>query len=300
LDLASADSTLAHSVPRVILEHRSKGEGNVTGVLPAQRCLDVLELLADKPNGVALTGVADALRIPKSATHRLLSLLADRGYAVRHEETGRYRLTLRLTALGFRFLSETSLTEICQPVLDHLAEKTGELARLAVVDRHALTWVAKAQGARRGLRYDPDMGREVVLHATATGKAWLATLPIEQALALVRERGLGVPDRFGPKAVKSLSALRREIVATRQRGYGIAIDEGEPGTAAVAAAVRRPGAADAPAVATVSIAGPVVRLTAERRERFARDVLDAARELSRLWPACGLSGMPVLLPSAAE
>jgi DNA-binding IclR family transcriptional regulator len=144
------------------------------------------------------------------------------------------------------------------------------------------------------------MGREVVLHATATGKAWLATLPIEQALALVGERGLTVPDRFGPKAVKSLPALRREIEATRRRGYGIAVDEGEPGTAAVAAVVRRGAAVDAPVVATISIAGPVVRLTADQRERFAAEVLEAARELSRLWPAWDLSSMPVSTARAAE
>lgn len=265
----------------------------MAGLVPAQRCLDVLELLAEKPDGIALTGVADTLKIPKSATHRLLSLLTNRGYAAQNEETGRYRLTLRLTALGFRFLSATNLSEVCQPVLDRLAAKTGELARLAVVDRDGLTWVAKAQGATGGLRYDPDMGRDVVLHATATGKAWLATLPLAEALALVEARGFAVPERFGPRAVKSLPALRREIEATRRRGYGIAVEEGEPGTAALAAVIRRSAAMDAPVVGTISIAGPLARLTADNRERFAKDVLAAARELSALWPVRDFGRQPV-------
>jgi carboxymethylenebutenolidase len=40
---------------------------------PAQRCLDVLELLADEPEGLALSGIAGRLAIPKSAAHRFLA-----------------------------------------------------------------------------------------------------------------------------------------------------------------------------------------------------------------------------------
>jgi IclR family acetate operon transcriptional repressor len=262
----------------------------MTGLVPAQRCLDVLEVLAEHPDGLPLTTIAEAIGIPKSATHRLLALLVQRGYAHQTAPSARYRLTLRLTGLGFRFLAGTNLSEICQPILDRLAERTGELARMAVVDRNGLTWVAKAQGAKSGLRYDPDMGRDVVLHATATGKAWLATLPLQQALSLVQERGFSVPERFGPRVIRSVAALRRELDETRKRGFGVAEEEGEPGTAAIAAVIRGSTSRDAPVVGTVSIAGPVARLTAERRQQFAKDVLAAAEELSMMWPVQHLGG----------
>ena len=261
----------------------------MVGLLPAQRCLDLIELLADHNSGLPLTEIADRLRLPKSATHRLLSVLGERGYLVQLE-SGRYSLTLRLTALGFRYLSGTNLSEICQPVLDRLARSTGELARLAVVDQGALTWVAKAQGAKQGLRYDPDMGREVVLHATASGKAWLATLPIDDALALVEARGFSTPDRFGPLAIKTLPDLRREIAATRERGYGLAEEEGEPGTAAIAAVIRR-GPRGPLVVGTVSVAGPIARITEARYDALATAVCEAAHELSLLWPVRDLGGL---------
>jgi DNA-binding IclR family transcriptional regulator len=171
---------------------------------------------------------------------------------------------------------------------------------MAVVDKNGLTWVAKAQGARSGLRYDPDMGRDVVLHATATGKAWLATLPSDLALSLVQSRGFAVPDRFGPKVVRSLGALKRELDLTRRRGYGVAEEEGEPGTAAIAAVIRRHGEPDAPVVGTISIAGPVARLTAEKRAQFAAHVLAAAEELSAVWPVHLLGETAVPPVRAAE
>ncbi len=251
---------------------------------PAQRCLDILELLADAPDGIALSVVGTRLALPKSATYRFLSLLERRGYVRQDAATQYYRLTLKLPALGFRFLGGTHLTEACQPVLDSLAARTGELARLAVVEGDSLTWVAKAQGALSGLRYDPDTGHEVVLHATATGKAWLASLPEERALAIAAAHGFGAPKRFGPRVVRTLTQLKRELRETRRRGWGEAVGEGAPGVAAVAAVIRSDTRPDSPVVGTVSVAGPLARLDAKRRAEIARDTLVAARELTEVWP----------------
>jgi len=252
---------------------------------PAQRCLDVLELLAEAPDGLALSAVGARLAIPKSATHRFLALLEGRGFVRQDPASRRYALTYKLPALAFRFIAATGVADVAQPVLDALAARTGELARLAVVDGETLTWVAKAQGAAHGLRYDDQAGREVVLHATATGKVWLASLPEAHALAIVERAALIGRVRCGPRAVTTLTALRRELRTTRKRGWGEAVEEGEPGVAAVAAAVRARRHPGASVVATVSIAGPTARMDGARREELAADALAAAAELTDLWPA---------------
>ena len=71
------------------------------------------------------------------------------------------------------------------------------------------------------------MGREVVLHATATGKAWLATLPEDEALRLVVARGFPVPRHadpgtFGKGVVRTIDELRAHLRETRRRGYALA------------------------------------------------------------------------------
>lgn len=250
----------------------------------ADRILDLLDLLAEEAHGLPLSEICRRLTLPKSAAHRLLSVLTKRGYAVQDELTERYRLTVKLAALGFRFLAHQGLPEIFQPLLDKLAARTGELVRLALVDNGALTWVAKAQGALSGLKYDPDMGTPVVLHATATGRSWLATLDEAEAVRLVEAHGYAVPDRFGVPIVHDTPSLRRELEATRIRGYGLAIDEGERGTAAIACVVRADRDPAAPAVGTVSIAGPIARLTRERLALMASDLQATAAEVSMLWP----------------
>ena len=97
---------------------------------------------------------------------------------------------------------------------------------------------------------------------------------------LVQATRFHTPDRCGPNAVRNVAELRRALAETRARGYGVALEEGEPGMSAVAAVIRASAERDAPAVGTLSLAGPAARLTAARRKLFARELLAAAREMS--------------------
>ena len=255
----------------------------------AKRALLVLEHLAGKPDGAALTDICEDLSLPKSIGHRLLALLIEAGFVVQHAQNGRYGLTMKLTMLGLRHYVRSGLDDLAQPILDRLAAETGELARLAIVEGERLVWVAKAQGARSGLRYDPDIdhdtGHDVVLHSTATGKAWLATLPEVDAMRIVAATELLTPPRFGPNVARDLETFRQMLQATRQAGFGEAVEEGEPGTAAVAVAiVDASGVGGGEVVGTLSLAGPMLRFGPERRNLLAARLTRAAGELGSIWP----------------
>ncbi len=249
-----------------------------------ERGLEILELLVNHPEGVSLTSICERLELPKSAAHKLLGTLLNRHFVARDSITQHYKPTMRIVTLGVRLLEATRLPEICQPILDDLARKTEELVRMTVVDGESLAWVAKAQGARETLRVDPIMARPVPLHATATGKVWLASLPEVDALRIVLRNGFdSLP--VGPKALTSVDQLRHELRKTRTRGYGLAIEEAEPGVCAIAAGIRYGTAEDATVVGTVSVAGPKVRMSPKRMSDLAPVLLATARSLSTLWPA---------------
>ena len=259
-------------------------EVHSSGVATIDRCLGAIEALANASTGLSLGALARELDLPKSAVHRLLQALAKRGY-VRQDATSQdYELSLKLATLAFRFLDARRLPDVAQEAIDRLASTVGEYCRLALVEGEDLVWVARAQGATQGLRYDPPMGRVVVLHATATGKAWLSTLPEQEALRIVCARGFQTPPGFGARVVRNVDEFRRHLDETRKRGYAVAIEEGEPGTVAIAAAFRKSDAPDAAVAGTVSIAGPQVRLTAERISEIAPSLIVTTRELARHWP----------------
>ena len=171
------------------------------------RALGILEYLSTHPEGVPLAAVAEAVACPKSACHRLLTDLYSRGYVKQVQARGDYVLTTKVTSLGLRFLGESGIVDIAQPLIEALAEESGELARLSIVDEDRLTWVAKAEGGRKGFRYDPDMGKDAQLSCTSSGHAWLFTLTEERAVELVLRQGFGSPKEFGPKAPTTVKAL---------------------------------------------------------------------------------------------
>src|SRR3954466_10038819 len=102
--------------------------------VPAERCLAIIELLAEGAGSMPLGDIAQRLALPKSGAHRLLATLVDLGWAEQDPHTSFYRLTMRLTTLGQQFYVATGIPDICQPLLDRVAHRCGDFARLAVVD----------------------------------------------------------------------------------------------------------------------------------------------------------------------
>src|SRR6185436_21099805 len=95
--------------------------------------------------------------------------------------------SMKLPALGLALLARAGISDIAQPILDQLAQATGELIRLSVIDGEDLVWVAVAQGATAGLRYDPGQEQGVVVHlaSTSAGIAWLSTMGDDALVARV-------------------------------------------------------------------------------------------------------------------
>jgi IclR family acetate operon transcriptional repressor len=248
------------------------------------RVLELIEFLSECPEGIPLSEICRQKNLPKGAVHRILTAMKERGFVEQDARSEYYRLTLKTAAIGFRLLAESKVTDVCQPILDRLAAQSSELVRLAIATGDTLTWTAKAQGASNGLRYDPDMGQPVVLHGTAVGRAWLATMAEESAVKIVLARGFKVPARFNRCIVSNEKTLRAELNATRKRGYGLAIEEGVVGTLAVAIPIFVGPEKSRTAVGTVSVAGPVARIGGQRIKEIVDDLRFAAGELSSVWP----------------
>jgi IclR family acetate operon transcriptional repressor len=243
--------------------------------------LSTLDLLANEVNGVTVNDVAAHLGIPKSGAYKILNALVMRKVVREDTAAGRYFLTLQLTRLGFLYLSRSGISAVYQPILDRLAERTGELVRMALAEGDRMTWVGLAQGAKSGLRIAADTGRDVSLHVTATGKAWLASFPLEHAVKLVLDQGFGEQDEFGPNAICSIERLIEELKAASKDGYAMSLDEYIAGMAAVAMVI--PGHDGTP-LGTLSIAGPTARMTRAQMRKLAPQLKAAASELSALSP----------------
>lgn len=244
------------------------------------RTLTVLEALLKNVNGCALSQLSTDLDIPKSAMHRLLTSMKDMGYIYQDELSQHYKLTLKIASMGLNYLSSRSITETFQPFLNQLAEESAELVRLGLIENENIIWIAKAQGSKSGLKYDPDSGSVAYLPAASCGLAYLSCLAESDFERIATREGFEKAQQFGPNSPKNMEELKALVEASKSRGYGLIKDTYELGMTAMAKIIVNPYTGTP--FGTVSIAGPSVRLNEQRIEELAPALLKTADEIGQI------------------
>lgn len=240
--------------------------------------MHVLEAFAGQPEGVPLSRLAARLGYGKASLSKILATLVREGFVRQDPLTGRFHLGWRLLALAFGHAERVGLPALCLPILQAVADDTDELVQLAVVEGDQLLFVAKAEGPGQQMRMLPLVGVAPPVHATASGKVWLAHLPEAEALAIVRRHGL---PRLTPRTLTARAKLVEQLRAARARGYAIVDEELVEGGRAAAAPILAAGRP----VGAVAVSGPTFRLSVAALHRLAPRLKRAAAELAAVWPA---------------
>lgn len=247
-----------------------------TAVASVTRAMRVLAACADHSGGVTLTRLSGELGYGKASLSKIMATMEREGF-LRRDVAGHFHLSWRLLALALGHAQRVGLSGVCAPVLQALADETDELVQLAVIDDDQVLFVAKAEGPGQTLRLLPLVGLIAPAHATASGKAWLASLPEGRAVEVLRRQGLA---RVTSRTITSRARLLAELRRVRRDGYAITDGELDEGGRAIAAPILHGGVV----VGAVAVSGPSVRLSVPRLRQLAPRVRRAARELEALWP----------------
>jgi IclR family transcriptional regulator, acetate operon repressor len=255
------------------------------GIVSVERALSILEWLADEHDGLSFPELRRLLNINQGLCFKLLQTLEGAGYILRQEQTGRYFLTYKISNLSLRRLHQARLLDQCSGVLRALANSTGELARLAMVERDRITWVLSVAGEgaqNHSLRIDTYNTQSIGLHSHATGKAWLSTMSFERVRDLLRIHGI---KPLTPHTLTSMNDIKAELERTRRAGFARSYEEHELGIAAVAAPiVIRQLDGSLTCVGTVSLAAPTSRMSREDLDLKGGLVARATHQLEASWP----------------
>ena len=211
--------------------------------------------------------------LPRSTVHRLVVNLLRLGFLARDSGSERYRLGLLLAELGTIALSRMGLREKARPIMERLADETGEVVCLAVPERNRSVYVEVVEG-HHGLRLRATVGSVAPLHASATGTVLLAYMSEAEVRGIAAETGL---PRLTGITLTQIDPLLARLAEIRARGYSIDVGESEEGLTGLAAPVRAPGGV---VEAALVIAGPGARILADKARRWAPVVVAAANEIS--------------------
>ncbi len=95
--------------------------------------LDILEHLSGEMAPLSQLEIARALGRTPGEIYRMLMCLEERGYVMREEGSGKFRLTLRLYELSHRQNSTTLLRKAARLPMEVLAEEVGQACHLSVI-----------------------------------------------------------------------------------------------------------------------------------------------------------------------
>lgn len=240
------------------------------------RTLDILEALAMADDDVSISALQAELGLPFGTIHRLVSALAERGYAIQSPTTRHYGPGPKLLEIATHATRSRrfSLQQIARPQLQHLTGATGETSNLVLLQNNEIVYIDQVASARL-VRMFTETGRHAPLYCTGAGKAILSTFAPQQLDAYLDHLSLAPTT---PHTITSHDQLRDELARTQARGFAVDDEEFEEGVRCAAAPVfDRHGMG----IAALSISGPTTRLSRPRIYEIGAQVRAAAQTCSQ-------------------
>ena len=228
----------------------------------AARSLRVLAAVAGAGHALTLSELAERLGLPKPTLHRLCGQLQEGGFLARDVDERCLVVGPALRQLAFDTLNHGAARGLRHDVLARLVQQVGETCNFTTLDGMRVLYLDRVE-AHWPLRLTLEVGSHVPLHATASGKLFLALMPAAERDALI---GQLVLERLTPETLTDAQALRAECVQIAAQGH--ADDRGEFIAGLIAVAVPVLDSQGRPRAA-IAVHAPTARMSlAQAREKL--------------------------------
>lgn len=238
------------------------------GIQVIARAAAVLRALKDAPGGLSLGQIAERARLPRSTVQRIVQALQDERLLISSGAAGGVRLGPELHALAGA--AQYSVVDRCRPILQALAEETGETVDLSVLRGGRMIFLDQIPGTHR-LRAVSSVGEAFPLTVTANGRACLSLLAEVEAKKLAHEEWARLT------LTPDWPAFARKLNAARAAGLAEDTDDHTEGISALGFAFPD----HAGDLHSISVPVPTSRF-AERRDDVVAALLKAKAEILRL------------------
>jgi len=238
----------------------------------AEKTMKILELLAEKGE-LSVAEAAKHLDLNRSTCHRFLVTLRELGYVIQNS-LSHYRLSFRIFELGNKVADRLEVRQIAHPYMKELSKLCNETINLGCLENNEIVHLDKINSTEI-LRIDPIIGSRVPAYCTGLGKAILAYLPEEELNNFLKS----VPiKKMTENTITTKGDLLKEIEGIRKQGFAIDREELSIGLRCVASPVF--DYTNYPAY-SVSVAGPVSRMTKEKITAIKEEVKMVCTEFSK-------------------
>ncbi|MGE5490962.1 MAG: IclR family transcriptional regulator [Actinomycetota bacterium] len=196
--------------------------------------MSLLDALAASPDPASLKQLAQATELHPSTAHRILGAMTSARF-VERQESGTYRLGIRLLELGNLVKSRINLREVALPFMQRLHETIGEAINLGARHDDEIIYIERTSSGRSLVRVVYLVGGRAPLHLTSVGKLFLAADGPQKVREYAKRTGL--PGKT-PYSLSTLANLEKELDKIRRHDIAYDNEEAELGLKCVAAPIR--------------------------------------------------------------
>ncbi|MBF9132928.1 helix-turn-helix domain-containing protein [Plantactinospora sp. S1510] len=197
------------------------------------RALRVLEAVGRAPKGLTVKQIARRCELTVATTYHLVRTLAYEGYVIRRED-GTYIVGLEVADRYRELVTAFRGPPAVGESLRRAASDTGYSHYLGRFVGGQVAVTAVAEGPRSPYLEDLVPGFDEGAHATALGKALLATLTPEQRFRYLREYGMRP---FTSATLVASDAFEADLAAGDRRGMHLELGQFRHGVACAAVLV---------------------------------------------------------------
>lgn len=235
--------------------------------------LDVLEEFRGDVDELGVTELSKKLKLHKNNVFRILATLQSRNYIEQNKANENYRLGVRCLELGQTFIHQRGMLKQAKPILQELAEKTGETSYMSILRGNDVVYLDSVEPTAT-VRVVSRLGLHMPAHATAAGKALVAFESEED----LRKRFGEELKAYTKRTFRTFEDLFRDIERVREKGFATDLEEFEEGLRCIAAPVRD---YTRKVIGALSVSGPAHRLTDDLvQTAISGEVTRLAKELS--------------------
>lgn len=238
-----------------------------------EKMLRILDCFTLKGGQLSVGEITELTGLPRSTTHRWVSILRNTGLLDQDCSRDVYRLGLRLIHLGNTALSSMDVSREARHILESLSRSAGARSHLCVFDGNQMIFVTRTIGGRAGRFNSTTVMESSPCYCTSVGKAVLAFQPQETVDRIIQQ-GLRP---YTTNTIVDADRLRKELKLTRKLGYAVNNGEMDLSERCVGAPVRN---AAGRVIAGLSLTGSARKINDDKISEFAQMVIKHAELLS--------------------
>ncbi|AWB32712.1 IclR family transcriptional regulator [Orrella marina] len=188
-----------------------------SGTQTIQRCALLLRLITTHNRaGMRLIDLYRGAGLTRPTTHRILQALVAEGLVRQDENNRRYYLGSLVYEMGVAAAPPLDLRDICQPMLQRVAQETGDTVFLTIRSGLDGVCIGRAEGAFPIKAFVLDIGRRRPLNIGGGALAILSALPDDEIERIWSANRARIEQNY---PTFSLEKMWKQINNSRVDGY---------------------------------------------------------------------------------